>query len=113
MASVMYFSMGKGKNVDDLASATVFLLFLVEWAQSGHWLSKNWGVFSKKMDRHVSAYKLGEKLCKPYKRRIFPHIYTEADNELFAETGNMRVWQRSVRHSSTASDSLHGTVRML
>lgn len=46
------------------------------------------GLKDKQMDRHVAAYKLGQKLCKPYKRRVFPRIYTEADKELLAETDN-------------------------
>ena len=46
------------------------------------------GLKDKQMDRHIAAYKNGQKLCRPYRRRVFPCTYTEADKELLAGTDN-------------------------
>lgn len=42
----------------------------------------------KQIDRHIAAYKRGEKLGMPYARRTFTRDYTAADQELLAEIDN-------------------------
>ena len=52
------------------------------------YLVKITGLIEKQIDRHVAAYKRGERLGKPYERSAFPSTYTDEDKELLAETDN-------------------------
>jgi len=42
----------------------------------------------KQLDRHISAYKQGAKLCRSYQRNTFASRYTHEDSQLLAEVDN-------------------------
>lgn len=46
------------------------------------------GYSSAQLSRHITAYKRGERYCRPYKRHIFSSKFTNEDRELLAETDN-------------------------
>lgn len=49
------------------------------------------GLCEKQLDRHIAAYKRGEKLCRPYERHTFAPVYTHADVEFLAHTDDLHA----------------------
>lgn len=47
------------------------------------------GCSIRTINRHISAYKKGKRMCKKYKRNKFSTIYTNEDKDLLAETDNL------------------------
>ena len=53
------------------------------------YLCKVTGCKERTIKYHITAYKQGKKICRPYKRNKFALKYTNADKELLAETDNL------------------------
>jgi transposase InsO family protein len=76
------------------------------------------GYSPAQLSRHIRAYRNGERIDKPQRRRCFPTIYTRFDSELLAETDNLhgrlngaatvKIMEEEYRHGDDRYERLRG-----